>query len=86
MTTTPEMPDFRVLWKDIMGIQQERIDTFGKPRPITILGNYRTLNSLIMGQDQAAYLMFEKLIIRSGYGDIHFLPHKGHDDGELTFL
>lgn len=85
--TQPGTLDHREMWKNLINIHFERFAEGGSRRiPMTILANYKTLNMLVTGQDTGQYLTFEKMVIRTSYGDLYFLAHKQHDDGEMTFL
>lgn len=75
------------LWVTIITRHKEAFDLNGNKRtPITVMGNTRTLNTLVIGDSQSDYLMFDKLVLKTSLGDIHFLRHKGQSDGELLVL
>ena len=80
MTVTQEQ------WAKIIDTHKERFtENKGKRTPITIMGNKAALNMLVTGQEQGAYLTFDKCILRTSYGDIHFHEHRAIGD-ELMIL
>ncbi len=75
------------LWTTVIARHKEAFDmNAGRRAPITVVSNTRTLNTLVIGDNQADYLMFDKLVLKTSLGDIHFLRHKGQKDGEILVL
>lgn len=79
--------DHRAMWKHIGDWHKNAWEANNDKRvPMTIMGNNLTLNMLIGGDAQSHFFLFDKIVLKTSLGDIYFRPHKGLDDGELTFL